>query len=42
MGKGSVMLVAGTKPEAIKLALVICWLGCLGADYVLFGAVNTK
>jgi UDP-N-acetylglucosamine 2-epimerase len=42
MGKGSVMLVAGTKPEAIKLALVICWLGRLGADYVLFGAVNTK
>ena len=24
------MLVAGTRPEAIKLALVICWLGCLG------------
>jgi len=34
MGKASVMVVAGTRPEAIKLAPVIWWLDRLGVDYV--------
>jgi len=33
MGKGPVMIVAGTRPEAIKLAPVIWWLDRLGVDY---------
>jgi len=34
MDKGSIMIVAGTRPEAIKLAPVIWWLDRLGIDYV--------
>jgi len=32
--KGPIMIVAGTRPEAIKLAPVIEWLDKLGVDYV--------
>jgi UDP-N-acetylglucosamine 2-epimerase (non-hydrolysing) len=34
MAKGSIMIVAGTRPEAIKLAPVIWWLDRLGVEYV--------
>jgi UDP-N-acetylglucosamine 2-epimerase (non-hydrolysing) len=34
MGKNPIMIVAGTRPEAIKLAPVIWWLDRLGVDYV--------
>jgi len=33
-GKGPIMIVAGTRPEAIKVAPVIWWLDRLGVDYV--------
>ena len=34
MGKGSIMIVAGTRPEAIKLAPVIWWLDRFNINYV--------
>jgi UDP-N-acetylglucosamine 2-epimerase (non-hydrolysing) len=34
MDKGSIMIVAGTRPEAIKLAPVIWWLDRLGVEYI--------